>query len=128
MLLAHGGQHSTAGAEYPDNIGVKQNRSLIRSEGLCHTRRSDTGIVDQNVDFSGALEDLADSLVNRSIAGNVEVDDRDALFGEFVRVGLVLALGVTHGSVDCVSSLRQSFCCVTAKACARPVIRIVFDM
>src|SRR5262249_13735614 len=99
MLLAHGGQHSTAGAEYPDNIGAKQNRSLIRSEGLCHPRRGDPGVVDQNVDFACALENLAYSLVNRSIAGNVEVDDLDALFGEFVRVGLVLALGVTHGSV-----------------------------
>src|SRR5258708_23910294 len=100
MLLAHGGQHSTAGAEYPDNMGVKQKRTLIRSEGLCHTRRSDTGIVDQNVDLACALEDLAYSLVNGSIAGNVEFDDLDALFGEFVRVGLVLALAVPHGSVD----------------------------
>src|SRR5260370_22912076 len=119
MLQAYGGQTHRAGAEYPDNVGVKQNRSLIRSEGLCPTRRSDTGIVDQNVDFACALEDLAYRLVNRSIAGNVEVDDLDALFGEFVRVGLVLAVRVTHGSVDCVSSLRQSFCCVTAKARAR---------
>src|SRR5262249_9797310 len=110
MFLAHGGQHSTAGAEYPDNIGVKHKRSLIRSEGLCNTRRSDTGIVDQNVNFACALEDLAYCLVHRSIACNVEFDDLDALFGEYVRVGLVLALEITHGSVDCVSGLRQSFC------------------
>src|SRR5215813_3927651 len=119
MFLAHGGQHSTPGAQYPDSIGVQHKRTLIRSEGLRHTRRSDTGIVDQNVDFACALEDLAYSLVNRSIAGNVEFDDRDALFGEYVRVGLVPALGITHRSVDCASGLRQSFCCVTAKARAR---------
>src|SRR5215831_5461452 len=119
MFLAHGGQHSAAGAEYSDNIGVKHKRSLIRSEGLCHTRGSDTGIVDQNVDFACALEDVAYSLVDRSIAGNVEFDDLDALFGEYVRVGLVLTPGITHGSVNCVSGLRQSFRCVTAKTRAR---------
>ena len=112
----HRWQHRANRAVYPDDVGVEQHLGLVRRKGFGHASRRDTGIVDENVDATGLLEDGRDRAIHRTVVGNVELNDIDFLATQRVGVSAVAAGDVAHRGEYTMACSRECFRGVTSEA------------
>ena len=81
--LAHAGQHRLCAANGATQVDVHDVEVVGRAGLLDDTVAADPGVVHQDVDPSGALEDLFEAAPHRLVVGDVELDqlDVDAALG-----------------------------------------------
>ena len=102
----------------PTTLVLNTTAAWSAVKRLGNSGRGNSRVVDEHVRAPSACQHLLDGMVDRGIAADIELDNRNALLAQSLRMLAVRRLRIAHGSENRVATARRASAVARPKPCS----------